>query len=54
MDFVCKKYDEIFYGFWWFKKLVNKLLSKEYNKSMVVEFGREMSVLEAKTWDERF
>jgi hypothetical protein len=32
---------------------MNRLLSKQYKESMVMEFGREMSVLEAKMWDEK-
>ena len=51
--FVCQKYEEIFYRFWWLKKYMNRLLSKQYKESMVMEFGREMSVLEAKMWDEK-
>jgi hypothetical protein len=33
---------------------MNRLLSNKYTQSIVREFGREMSVQEAKTWDERY
>jgi len=33
---------------------MNRLLSNKYTQSIVKEFGREMSVQEAKTWDERY